>query len=131
MILVALATKIMSMIEEIVTYLSTSDPELTPLLRLEARICEQLATVDGDLADVKAMLEETPDAPELVTQRDALVEKKRTLNAQQVPLQRKMVGIVESYRPFASGMIKSLFRQMDRALHELQSLRRQFPATDD
>jgi serine/threonine protein kinase len=128
---VALATKIMSMIEEIVTYLSTSDPELTPLLRLEARICEQLATVDGDLADVKAMLEETPDAPELVTQRDALVEKKRTLNAQQVPLQRKMVGIVESYRPFASGMIKSLFRQMDRALHELQSLRRQFPATDD
>ncbi len=123
----ALATKIMSMIEEIATYLSTSDPELTPLLRFEARICEQLAAAESELAAVIAQITEAPDNAALVSKRDHVQERIRTLNAQQRPLQRRMVQVVEAYRPFATGPMKALFRQMDRALHELQSLRRQFP----
>ena len=124
---VALATKIMSMIEEIATYLSVSDSELTSLLRLEARICEQLASVERELAAVTEELEATPDAPVVVTHRDALLERIRTLNAQQQPLQRRMVQVVEAYRPYAGGSIKGLFRQIDRALHELETLRRERP----
>ena len=59
--------------------------------------------------------------------RKSAQERIRTLNAQQRPLQRRMVQVVEAYRPYATGPMKALFRQMDRALYELQSLRRQFP----
>jgi serine/threonine-protein kinase len=121
----ALSTRIMSIIEEIATYLSTSDPELTSLLRLEARICEQLAHVERELAVVAKQLEAMPGTIVFEQHRDSLLERVRTLNAQQVPLQRRMVQVVDAYRSHASGQIKALFRQLDRALHELKSLRRE------
>jgi serine/threonine protein kinase len=120
----ALATKIMSLIEEIATYLSVSDPELTSLLRFEARICEQLASHEKELALVQAQLLGTPRDVELLKQCDAVHERIRTLHAQQQPLQRRMVEIVEKYRDYATGAMEALFRQMDRALAELQRLRR-------
>ena len=123
---VALATEIMSLTEEIATYLSVSDPELTSLLRFEASICEQLAGLERDLALVQVQISGSPGDSDLVQHRDALLERVRTLNAQQQPLQRRMVEIVEAYRPYATGAMKALFRQMDRALQELERLRRQF-----
>jgi hypothetical protein len=120
-------TKIMSLTEEIATYLSVSDPELTSLLRFEARICEQLATHERELALVQAQLLGTPRDLVLLKQCDALHERIRTLNAQQRPLQRRMVEIVGAYREYATGAMKALFRQMDRALQQLERLRRQFP----
>jgi len=123
---VAIATKIMSLIEELATYLSVSDPELTSLLRFEARICEQLASHEKDLALVQAQLLGTPRDVELLKQCDAVRERIRTLHAQQQPLQRRMVEIVEKYRDYATGAMQALFRQMDRALAELQRLRRQY-----
>lgn len=124
---VALATEIMSLTEEIATYLSISDPELTSLLRFEARICEQLAGLERDLALAHVQLQASPGDSDLVQQRDELLERVRTLNAQQLPLQRRLVEIVEAYRPFATGVMEVLFRQMDRALQELERLRREFP----
>lgn len=120
----ALATAIMWLVEEIATYLSTSDPELTSLLRLEARISEQLTSIERDLAGLVTQLAVSPGTPALEQQRQALHERIRTLNAQQLPLQRRMVEVVEAYRYYASGPIKTLFIQMDRALDELAALRR-------
>jgi serine/threonine protein kinase len=119
-----LATKIMAMVEEIATYLSTSDTELTTLLRLEARICEQLTTVERELATISTRLEDAQNARRVAMQREALLERIRTLNAQQLPLQRRMVQVVEAYRPHASRSLKPLFDRLDRALDELESLRR-------
>jgi serine/threonine protein kinase len=124
---VVLATTIMSLVEEIATYLSKSDPELTSLLRSEARIYEQLASYERELAGVSARLEETPGVAELETQRDGLREHMRTLEAQQLPLQRRMVQIVATYQWYATGAMKALFRQMELALQELERLRQQYP----
>lgn len=123
---VALATEIMSLTEEIATYLSVSDPELTSLLRFEARICEQLAGLERDLALVHVQIQSSPGDAHLLQHRETLLERVRTLNAQQLPLQRRMVEIVEAYRPFATGTMQALFRQIDRALQELERLRRLF-----
>ena len=108
-----LATEIMAMIGEIASYLSTSDPELTSLLRLDARIREQLTLVEADLAIV-----------ETETQRDELRERARTLRVQQIPLQRRMVEVVEAHRRYSSGPIKAIFDAIDRALDQLEALRR-------
>jgi serine/threonine protein kinase len=123
----ALATKIMSMIEEIATYLSASDPELTSLLRLEARICEQIASVEHELATVTARRLSEPDNEDILKHRDALTERMRTLNAQQIPLQRTLVSVVEAYREKATGPALAVFRRMDRALLELVNLRSKSP----
>jgi serine/threonine protein kinase len=124
---VVLVTTIMSLVEEIATYLSKSDPELTSLLRFEARIYEQMASHERELAPIVAQLEETPGVAELVAQRDGIREHIRTLEAQQLPLQRRMVQIVAAYQYYATGAMKALFRQMDLALQELERLRQQYP----
>lgn len=111
----SLATKIMAMIVEIASHLSSSDPALTALIRLEAGIREQLMNVEREHAAVAAKV-----APK---QREVFVEQVRTLRAQQMPLQRRMVEVVEGHRRYAAGPIKSLFDQIDRALDELEKLR--------
>jgi serine/threonine protein kinase len=109
-----LATKIMSLIGEIVSFLSASDPELTSLLRLESRIAEQIVLLETELDGLADELTEK--------QREQKRELLRTLNAQQMPLQRRMVEVVERHRRHASGRILSLFDQIDRAVDELETL---------
>ena len=102
----------MELVEEIATHLSHSNPELLALIRLEARIRDQLAAHERELA---ARADEK--------QREVLHEQIRTLNSQQLPLQRRMVEVVEAYRPDASGAIQALFARLDRALDELENVR--------
>jgi serine/threonine protein kinase len=95
----ALATKIMALIGQVVAHLSSSDPELTSLLRLEARIREQLANVERERGAIVAQIDagvHTPAA--LVKHRDELTEQARTLHAQQMPLQRRMIEVAERHR---------------------------------
>jgi serine/threonine-protein kinase len=120
----ALATKVMSMVEEIATYLSASDAELTSLLQLEARICEQLTSAERELATITTKLEDAKNKWQVEKQRESLLERIRTLNAQQLPLQRRMVQVVEAYRRHAGRSMKPLFDKLDRALDELETLRR-------
>jgi serine/threonine protein kinase len=111
----AIATKIMALIGEIAAYLSQSDPELTTLLRLEVRIAEQLTALETELSMFATELDDGQRA-----QRRELV---RTLNAQQLPLQRRMVEVVERHRRYANGHVKTLFDEIDAALDELERLR--------
>jgi serine/threonine protein kinase len=121
----SLVTKIMAMIGEIASYLSSSDPALTSLIRLEAGIREQLGNVERERAAIAAKLELAGPRPPstLAKQRDAFVEQARTLRAQQIPLQRRMVEVVEGHRRYATGPIKSLFDRIDSSLDELEKLR--------
>ena len=116
----ALATKIMALISQVVAHLSSSDPELTSLLRLEARIREQLAIVERERTAIVAQIDagvQTPTA--LVKHRDELIEQARTLHAQQMPLQRRMIEVAERHRRYATGPIAELFALIDDALEEL------------
>ena len=108
-----IASQIITLIAEIAAHLSTSDPELTSLLRLEAGVRRQRDEVEHELAGC------SDDA-----QREALAERARTLEAQQQPLQRRMIEVVEAHRRYATGTIKWLFEQIDRALDELDDLNR-------
>jgi len=121
----ALANQIIAMIGEIAAYLSTSDPELTSLLRLEASIREQLAEVEHDQAAVAVQLEQSSalTVARLTQQQRELIERRRTLLAQQKPLQRRMIEVVETHRRYADGPVKFLFEQIDRALEHLDDLR--------
>jgi serine/threonine-protein kinase len=119
-----LANRIMGLVEEIATHLSFSNPELLSLIRLEVRIREQLADHDRELVSVIDQLERRPGDDALEKRHEALREQIRTLNAQQLPLQRRMVEVVEAHRPDATGTIRTLFEKIDRALDELEILRR-------
>jgi serine/threonine-protein kinase len=121
----ALANQIIAMIGEIASYLSTSDPELTSLLRLEASIREQLADVERDSAAVSLQLEQSSamTVARLTQQQRELIERRRTLLAQQRPLQKRMIEVVETHRRYADGPVKFLFEQIDRALEHLDDLR--------
>jgi serine/threonine protein kinase len=110
-----LASKIMALIGEIASFLSASDPELTSLLRLESRIAEQIAVLETDLDVLAGEL--------TAKQHEQKRELLRTLNAQQLPLQRRMVEVVERHRRHAGGRIQTLFDEIDHALDELESLR--------
>jgi hypothetical protein len=120
----ALATKIMELVEEIATHLSHNNPELIALIRLESGIRDKLAAHRRELASVIDRLELSPGHAELLKKCDALREQIRTLNAQQLPLQRRMVEVVEAHRPDATGSIKTLFERIDQSLDELELLRR-------
>lgn len=108
-----LATRIMELVEEIATHLSHSNPELLALIRLEAGIRQQLTATEQEFA-----------ASDDEKRRNELREQIRTLNAQQLPLQRRMVEVVEAHRPAASGSIKTLFVRIDQMLDQLELLRR-------
>ncbi|HTL34483.1 MAG TPA: serine/threonine-protein kinase [Kofleriaceae bacterium] len=111
----ALATKIMAMVAQIVSALSISDPELTSLLRLEVRIAEQIEAIETELGMFGHELD--------TAQHEQRFELIRTLHAQQLPLQRRMVEVVERHRRHATGPVASLFEDIDHALFELESLR--------
>ncbi|HEX5057905.1 MAG TPA: serine/threonine-protein kinase [Kofleriaceae bacterium] len=121
----ALANQIIAMIGEIANYLSTSDPELTSLLRLEASIREQLSDVERDSAAVNLQLEQSSamTVARLTQQQRELIERRRTLHAQQKPLQKRMIEVVETHRRYADGPVKFLFEQIDRALEHLDDMR--------
>ena len=61
---------------------------------------------------------------ELDKHLDALAEHARTLEKQLGPLQRRIVEVVERHRVVAKGSMRSLFEQIDRALEQLEHLRR-------
>ena len=121
----AIATRIMALIGQIVSFLSASDPELGSLLQLEARIREQLDSVERERASIVAQIEAagTPTPSALEMHRDNLGEQLRTLKAQQMPLQRRMVDVAERHRRYATGAVKALFDQIDGALEELRRTR--------
>jgi serine/threonine protein kinase len=120
----ALATRIMGLVEEIATHLSISNPELITLLQLESRIRDQLADQKRELAGILERLDTTRGDAQVEKRIEALREQIRTLNAQQLPLQRRMVEVVEAHRHEATGTIRTLFESIDQALDELENLRR-------
>ena len=81
---------------------------------------------EGHRAGFEAALAD-PDIERNLRHLAPLLERIRTLHAQQLPLQRRMVQVVDAYRFYPTGPIKTLFRQIDRALHELEALRRKYP----
>jgi serine/threonine-protein kinase len=109
----SIANRIMEIVEEIATHLSFNNPELMSLIRLQAGIRDQLAKHERDL---ESAIEERRTA--------ALREQIRTLHAQQLPLQRRMVEVVEAHRPQATGQIRTLFERIDQAVEELEISRR-------
>jgi serine/threonine protein kinase len=121
-----LANRIMLLIYEITLQLSFSDPDLTPLLRFEGRIREQLEVLHRDLAVIEAQLHDPGalHANELRSERVGLLERIRTLEAQQLPLQRRMVEVAERHRPYASGPVRQTFDAIDRLLSQLEARRR-------
>jgi serine/threonine protein kinase len=119
-----LANQIMMLVYEITLQLSFSDPDLTPLLRFESRIREQLELLRRDLAAVEAQLRE-PGGDHGLERREraSLLERIRTLEAQQLPLQRRMVEVAERHRPHATGDVMRAFLGIDQMIAQLEARR--------
>jgi hypothetical protein len=117
-----LGDRIMTLIGEIAAQLAMHDPELVSLLRLEARIREQLVALEREYTTVRTHVERAgATAPPAVRDlHDALAERKRTLRAQQKPLQQRTIEVVNGHRHAAGAQVRALFDQLDRALDELR-----------